>query len=99
MATGSTTGEAEMAIRFKGARRHFELWKESACWEGACKAWAMLKPRFTKLDPKHMARVTPVGPDGQEIALSLVYDQVMSAAQYSQQDCALDSLIDGIDKE
>lgn len=59
----------------------------------------MVKTRFTKLDPEHMARVGPVGPDGQEIPLSLVYDDVMPAARYSQKDCALEHLIDNVDQE
>ena len=32
----------------------------------------------------HMAKVGPVGPDGKEIPVSLVYDQVELAAKYSQ---------------
>ena len=59
----------------------------------------MVKTRYTGLDPNHMARVRPQGPDGLEIPVSLVYDQVKIAAKYSQQDCKLDSLIDGIDEE
>ena len=81
---------AELANRFKGAQRRFELWKILACREGAHEAWAMVKTRFTKLDPMHMARVGPVDLDGQEIPLSLVYDEVMQAARYSQKDCALE---------
>ena len=50
-----------LASLFKGARCHFELWKMSACHEGAREAWAMVKTRYTKLDPNHMARVGPVG--------------------------------------
>jgi hypothetical protein len=90
---------AELASRFKGARQRFELWKISACREGARKAWAMAKTWFTKLDPMHMARVSPVGPDGQEIPLSLVYEEVMQAARYSQKDCALEQLIDNVENE
>ena len=52
-----------------------------------------------KADPNHMAEVGPVGPDGKEIPVSLVYDQVELAAKYSQQDCRLDSLLDGIEEE
>ena len=59
----------------------------------------MVKTRFTKLDPNHMARVGPQGPDGKEIPLNLVYDQVMTTTEYSREYCRLDSLIDGIDKE
>ena len=59
----------------------------------------MVKTCFTKLDPNHMARVGPRGPDGKEIPVKLVYDQVMVAAKYSQEDYKLDSLIDGVDKE
>ena len=88
-----------LANLFKGARRRFELWKMSARHEGAREAWAMVKTRFTKLDPNHMARVGPQGPDGKEIPLNLVYDQVMIAGKYSQVDCRLDSLIDRIEKE
>ena len=44
----------------------------------------MVKTRYTKLDPNHMAEVGPARPDGQEIPVSLVYDQVALAAKYSQ---------------
>ena len=84
---------------FKGARCRFELWKTSTCREGTREAWAMVKTRFTKLYPNHMARVGPQGSDRKEIHVNLVYDQVMVAVKYSQEDCKLDSLIDGIDKE
>ena len=43
--------------------------------------------------------VGPVGPDGKEIPMSLVYGQVELAAKYSQRDCKLDSLLDGIEEE
>ena len=56
----------------------------------------MVKTRYTKLDANHMVEVGPTGPDGQEIPVSLVYDQVALAAKYSQQDCKLDSVLDGI---
>ena len=59
----------------------------------------MVKTRYTKLDLNHMARVGPRGLDGQEIPVSLVYDQVKIAAKFSQQDCKLDSLLDGIEEE
>ena len=59
----------------------------------------MVKTRYTKLDLNHMARVRPRGSDGQEILVSLVYDQVKIATKFSQQDCKLDSLLDGIEEE
>ncbi|XBI83850.1 hypothetical protein VPH35_092288 [Triticum aestivum] len=89
----------EIAERLQGARRRFRLWKISACRQGAREAWAMVKTRYTKADPNHMAEVGPVGPDGKEIPVSLVYDQVELAAKYSQRDCKLDSLLDGIEEE
>ena len=46
-----------------------------------------------------MAEVGPVGPDGKEIPVSLVYGQVELAAKYSQWDCKLDSLLDGVEEE
>jgi hypothetical protein len=92
-------GMPELANRFKGARRRFEVWKTSSCREGAREAWAMIKTRFTKLEPERLARVGPVGPDGQEVPVHLVYDQVMPAARLSQADCALDTIIDGLDQE
>ena len=46
-----------------------------------------------------MARVGPLGLNGEEIPVSLVYNQVEVAAKYSQQDCKLDSLLDGIEEE
>ena len=54
---------------------------------------------YTKLDPSHMSWVGPVGSNGEEIPVSLAYDQVQVAAKYSQQDCRLDSLLDGIEEE
>ena len=59
----------------------------------------MVKTRYSKVDPNHMARVRPLGSDGKEFPVSLVYDQVRVAAKYSQQDCKLDSLLDGIEEE
>ena len=84
---------------FKGSRQRFELWNISTCQEGAREAWAMVKTRFTKLDPEHLARVRPIGPDGQEIPLHLVYDQVMPVTHLSQQDCRLDAIIDNLDQQ
>ena len=92
-------GLGELAEKLKGARRRFQLWKISACRQGAREAWAMVKTRYAKADPNHMAEVGPVGPDGKEIPVSLVYGQVELAAKYSQQDCKLDSLLDGIEEE
>ena len=57
-------GLGELAERLKGARRHFRLWKISACRQGAREAWAMVKTRYTKADPNHMTEVGPVGPVG-----------------------------------
>ena len=59
----------------------------------------MVKTRYPKADPNHMAEVGPAGPDWKEIPMSLVYDQVELAAKYSQQDCKIDSLLDGIEEE
>ena len=92
-------GLGELAEKLKGAQRRFRLWKISACRQGAREAWAMVKTRFTKSDPNHMAEVGLVGPDGKEIPVSLVYSQVELVAKYSQQDCKLDSLLDGIEEE
>ena len=92
-------GLGELAEKLKGARQHFRLWKISACRQGAREAWAMVKTRYAKADPNHMTEVGPVGPDGKEIPVSLVYGQVELAAKYSQQDYKLDSLLDGIEEE
>ena len=92
-------GLGDLAEKLKGARRRFRLLKISACRQGAREAWAMVKTRYTKADPNHMAEVGPVGPDGKEIPVSLVYGQVELAAKYSQQDCKLDSLLAGIEEE
>ena len=59
----------------------------------------MVKTRYTKANPNHMAEVRPVRLDGKEIPVSLVYGQVELAAKYSQQDCRLDGLLDGIKEE
>ena len=92
-------GLGELPEKLKGVRRRFRLSKISACRQGAREAWAMVKTRFTKSDPNHMVEVGPVGPDGKEIPVSLVYGQVELATKYSQQDCKLDSLLDGIEEE
>ena len=92
-------GLGELAEKLRGARQRFQLWKISSCRQGAREAWAMVKTRYTKADPNHMAEVGPVGPDGKEIPVILVYDQVALATKYSQQDCRLDSLLDGIEEE
>ena len=59
----------------------------------------MVKTQYTKADPNHMAEVGPVGPDGKEIPMSLMYSQVELAAKYSQRDYKLDSLLDRIEEE
>ncbi|KAF7049258.1 hypothetical protein CFC21_057826 [Triticum aestivum] len=92
-------GMSELVELFKGARQRFRLWKISACRQGARESWAMVKTRYAKADPNHMAEVGPVESDGQEIPVSLVYDQVALATKYSQQDYRLDSLLDGIEEE
>ena len=84
---------------FQGARRCVRLWKISASREGAREAWAMVKTRYTKLDPNHMARVGPVGPNGEEIPVSIVYGQVDVDVKYSQHDCKLDCLLEGVEEE
>ena len=92
-------GLGELVDKLQGERWRFRLWKISACRQGAREAWAMVKTRYTKADPNHMAEVGPVGPDGKEIPVSLVYGQVELATKYSQQDCKLDSLLDSIEEE
>ena len=92
-------GLGELTKKLEGVRQRFRLWKISACRQGAREAWAMVKTRYTKADPNHMAEVGPIGPDRKEIPVSLVYGQVELAANYSQQDCKLDRLLDGIEEE
>ena len=77
-------GLGELVEKLKGARWRFRLWKISACRQGAREAWAMVKTRYAKANPNHMAEVGPIGPDGKEIPVSLVYGQVELAAKYSQ---------------
>ena len=55
-------GIGELAERLQGAQRRFRLWKISACRQGAREAWAMVKTRYTKADPNHMAEVGPMVP-------------------------------------
>ena len=89
----------ELIEKLKGARRRFRLWKVSACRQGAREAWATVKTQYTRADPNHMDKGRPIGSDGKEIPVNLVYDQVALATKYSQQDCRLDSLLDGIEEE
>ena len=92
-------GLGELAEMLQGVRQRFRLWKILACRQGAREAWAMVKTCYKKADPNHMAEVGPVGPDGKEIPVSLMYGQVELATKYSQWDCKLDSLLDGIEEE
>ena len=92
-------GLGGLAEKLQGARQRFRLWKISAYRQGAREAWAMVKTRYTKADPNHMAEVGPAGPDGKKIPVSLMYGQVELAAKYSQRDCKLESLLDGIEEE
>ena len=92
-------GLGDLTKKLEGVRQRFRLWKISACRQGAREAWAMVKTRYTKADLNHMAEVGPMGPDGNEIPVSLVYGQVELAAKYSQQDCKLDRLLDGIEED
>ena len=59
----------------------------------------MVKTWYTKMDLNHMARVGPLGSNGEETPISLVYGQVEVAARYSQQDCKLDRLLGGVEEE
>ena len=92
-------GLEELTKKLEGVQQRFRLWKISACRQGAREAWAMVKTLYTKADPNHMAEVGPIGPDGKEIPVGLAYGQVELAAKYSQQDCKLDRLLDGIEAE
>ena len=51
-------GLGELAEKLKGARQRFRLWKILACRQGAREAWAMVKTRYTKADPNHMAEAS-----------------------------------------
>ena len=62
-------GMGELVDMLQGARWRFRLWKMSACRQGAREAWAMVKTRYTKLDPNHMAKVGPAGQMGQKFPL------------------------------
>ena len=92
-------GLGGLTEKLQGVQQRFRLWKISACRQGAREAWAMVKTQYMKANPNHMAEVGPVGPDGKEIPVSLMYGQVELAAKYSQRDCKLDSLLDGIEEE
>ena len=74
LATSLPGGMGELVDMLQGARWRFQLWRVSACRQGAREAWAMVKTRYTKADPNHMAEVGPMGSDGKEIPVSSVYD-------------------------
>ena len=57
-------GMRELIEKLKGAQQRFRLWKISACRQGAREAWAMVKTRYIKADPNHMAEVDLWGPMG-----------------------------------
>ena len=57
-------GLGGIAKKLQGVRRRLRLWKISACRQGTREAWAMVKTRYPKADPNHMAEVGPTRPDG-----------------------------------
>ena len=59
----------------------------------------MVKTRFTLTDTERLSRFGTKDSDGKEIPTSLMYDQVMPAARNLQQDCSLETIIDGVDRE
>ena len=65
--------------------------------------WEYFVANFTWSYTKLTGISFPSGPTGPTSAIwfrsALVYDQVKLAAKYSQQDCRLDSLLDGIEEE
>ena len=63
-------GLGGLAEKLQGVRRHLRLWKISDCHQGAREAWAMVKTRYPKADPNHMAEVGPVGPMGKRYPLA-----------------------------
>ena len=63
-------GLGGLAEKLQGARQRFRLWKILACRQGTREAWAMVKTRYPKADPNHMAEVGPARPDGKEIPVS-----------------------------
>ena len=52
----------------------YSIMEDMSLPKSCVEAWAMVKTRYTKLDPNHMARVGPLGSDGKEIPVSLLYD-------------------------
>ena len=58
----------------------------------------MVKTWYTGVDTTHLDEVGPMGPNGEEIPTSLVYENVMPAARFSQKECTLDVLINGLDQ-
>jgi hypothetical protein len=58
----------------------------------------MVKTHYTGLKMTELAEVGPMGPDREEIPTSRMYESVMPAAWFSPKDCALDTLIDGLDR-
>ena len=59
-------GLGELTKKLEGVRQRFRLWKISACRQGAREAWAMVKTRYTKADPNHMAEVGPIYRSGRK---------------------------------
>ena len=57
-------GLGGLAEKLQGVRQRFRLWKISACHQGVGEAWAMVKTRYTKADPNHMAESDLWGPMG-----------------------------------
>ena len=58
----------------------------------------MVKTHYTGLKMTELAEVGPMGSDGKEIPACHAYESVMPATRFSQKDCTLDTLIDGLDR-
>ena len=57
----------------------------------------MAKTHYRLLNTEQLAKVGPKGLDGKEIKANGNYENVMPAARLTEQDCLLDTLIDGLE--
>ena len=81
--------------RLQGAGAQADLWKRSACLEGARQAFAAVQAHYPKLDGA-IARQAPRGM-AREVKPEKYFEKVMPAARIAEEKCKRESILENLD--
>lgn len=82
-----------LAQKLRGAVPRFDLWKCSACLEGAREAYVAVKKHWPLMKLEEIAHGSPEGKDRQP---QQYYHKVMPAARVTKTKCTKDRILDGL---